>query len=161
MYILKDWVVYPPLMIFLRRSSSFNISSRREDNPAPPPPPAATGAADAEPETIGAVGGLFGGGLIPGGPFMKEGCTVKPGGAAPGLLGGSFGGGGNPEGDLAGALGGALGGPECEGGALGGPDRKGGPGGADTGAAAGAVPPPVLDPDNMLKSKFAAFSRAS
>jgi hypothetical protein len=113
------------------------------------------------------VGGLDGGGLIPGGPFIKEGCALTPGGAAPGVFGGSFGGGGNPEGDFIGALGGALGGrpggPDA--GALGGPDREGGPdrgvpaeAGPDD-AITGADPPPWV-PDNILNSKFAAFSRA-
>jgi hypothetical protein len=145
-------------MIFFKRSNSFNISSRREDNPAPPPAPAATGAAGADPEAIGAVAGFDGGGLIPGGAFIKEGFAFIPGGPAPGAFGGSLGGGGNPEGDFGGALGGLPGGPDF--GALGGPDGGADAVGGPDGAAAGTAPPSLGPPDNILNSKFAAFSRA-
>jgi len=148
-------------MIFFKRSNSFNISSLSDERPAPPPPPAATDAAGADLDAIGADGGLDGGGLILGGPFIKDGDPFTPGEPAPGDFGGNFGGGGNPEGDFAGgALGGVPGVPDLRGGALGGPDGgalpEGGPDGAP--AVAGADPPGP--PDNMLNNRFAAFSRA-
>ncbi|UYP44328.1 hypothetical protein NEF87_000613 [Candidatus Lokiarchaeum ossiferum] len=110
-------------MIFLRRSSSFNISSR---NPPRPAFPVAAGGPPAD-----GAGGVAG-------RVANEGAFTAPGGPAGGApgIGGIFGGGGSAIPPAGGVEGGpAFGGPE--GGPDGGPAFGGPEGGPDGGPAFG------------------------
>jgi hypothetical protein len=171
---------YSPLIIFLSRFNSSNISSLSELNP--PPACGAAGLAVAGGAAPGAFGGpLVGGpvGLLTnvgafGGPASAPGAFGGPDVGGPPLEGGRTGAGGKlgflggpPPGGFGGAPteGGVLGGAVLLGGALGGPPL-GGAGAADTGGAdgfgAGGVPPEAGPlPLNKLNNVLAAAVFAS